>query len=81
MDEIVIAMPSASGRKLSEALANCRAAGVPCKTIPGLGELLSGKVRVSQIREIAVEDLLGREPVRLEHDRIQGIDRRPRPLW
>ena len=71
VDEIVIAMPSASGRKLSEALANCRAAGVPCKTIPGLSELLSGKVRVSQIREIAVEDLLGREPVRLEHDLIK----------
>jgi FlaA1/EpsC-like NDP-sugar epimerase len=71
VDEIVIAMPSASGRKLSEALANCRAAGVLCKTIPGLSELLSGRVRVSQIREIAVEDLLGREPVRLEHDLIK----------
>jgi FlaA1/EpsC-like NDP-sugar epimerase len=72
VDEIVIAMPSASGRKLSEALANCRAAGVPCKTIPGLSELLSGRVRVSQIREIAVEDLLGREPVRLEHELIKN---------
>ena len=71
IEEIVIAMPSASGRKLSEALANCRAAGVPCKTIPGLSELLSGRVRVSQIREIAVEDLLGRDPVRLELDRIR----------
>ena len=71
VDEIVIAMPSTSGRRMSEALANCRTTGVPCKTIPGLGELLSGKVRVSQIREIALEDLLGREPVNLEHERIR----------
>jgi FlaA1/EpsC-like NDP-sugar epimerase len=56
---------------MSEALANCRTTGVQCKTIPGLGELLSGKVRVSQIREIALEDLLGREPVNLEHERIR----------
>jgi FlaA1/EpsC-like NDP-sugar epimerase len=71
VDEIVIAMPSASGRQVSEALANCRASGVPCKTIPSLGELLAGRVRVSQIREVSVENLLGREPVHLEHDRIR----------
>ncbi len=71
VDEIVIAMPSASGRQVSEALANCRASGVPCKTIPSLGELLAGRVRVSQIRGISVEDLLGRESVRLEKERIR----------
>lgn len=71
VDEIVIAMPSASGRQVSEALANCRASGVPCKTIPSLGELLAGRVRVSQIREVSVENLLGRKPVHLEHDRIR----------
>jgi FlaA1/EpsC-like NDP-sugar epimerase len=71
VDEIVIAMPSASGRQVSEALANCRASGVPCKTIPSLGELLAGKVRVSEIREVSVENLLGRAPVHLEHDRIR----------
>ena len=71
VDEIVIAMPSASGRQVSEALANCRATGVPCKTIPSLGELLAGRVRLSQIREVSVEDLLGREPVQLEHERIR----------
>jgi FlaA1/EpsC-like NDP-sugar epimerase len=69
IDEIVIAMPSASGKQMSEALANCRASGVPCKTIPNLAELLAGN-RVSEIREISVENLLGREPVQLEHDRI-----------
>src|SRR6202022_4312801 len=64
-------MPSASGRQLSEALANWRATGVPCKTIPSLGEMLIGKVRLSHIREVSVEDLLGRDPIHLEHDRIR----------
>jgi FlaA1/EpsC-like NDP-sugar epimerase len=71
VDEIVIAMPTASGRQVSEALANCRASGVPCKTIPSFGELLAGKVCLSQIREIAVENLLGREPVNLQLERIR----------
>ncbi len=71
VDEIVIAMPSASRRQMSEALANCRASGVPCKTIPSLCEMLVGKVRVGQIKEVSVENLLGREPVQLEHDKIR----------
>jgi FlaA1/EpsC-like NDP-sugar epimerase len=73
VDEIIIAMPSAKGSRMREAIANCRAAGVPCKTIPGVGDLLSGKVLSSQIREVSVEDLLGREPVRLDESNIRGM--------
>jgi FlaA1/EpsC-like NDP-sugar epimerase len=69
--EIVVAMSSASRQQMREVLANCRAAGVPCKTIPGVGELLSGKVLTQQLREISVLDLLGREPVHLEEDAIR----------
>jgi FlaA1/EpsC-like NDP-sugar epimerase len=71
VDEIVIAMPSADGREMNEAISNCRAAGVPCKTIPGVGELLSGKVLTSQIRDVSVEDLLGREPIQLDETMIR----------
>lgn len=71
IDEIVIAMPSASGRSMNEALSNCRAAGVLCKTIPGVGELLSGKVLTSQIRDVSLEDLLGRDPIRLDETLIR----------
>ena len=71
IDEIVIAMPSATGRQIGEALANCRSTGLPCKTIPSVGELLAGKVLSAQIRDISVNDLLGREPVQLEEDRIR----------
>jgi FlaA1/EpsC-like NDP-sugar epimerase len=71
IDEIVIAMPSATGQQMREALANCRSAGVLCKTIPGVGELLTGKVLAGQIREVSVLDLLGREPVHLEETLIR----------
>src|SRR5579862_3076067 len=44
IDEIVIAMPSVTGRKLNEAVASCRATGVPCKTVPSVATLLTGQV-------------------------------------
>lgn len=66
IEEIVIAIPSASGTENKEAVANCRAAGVPCKIVPSVGELLSGRVLTKQIREVSVLDLLGREPIRLD---------------
>jgi FlaA1/EpsC-like NDP-sugar epimerase len=72
VDEIVIAMPSASGQKMNEAISNCRSAGIPCKTIPGVAELLSGKVLTSQIRDVSVEDLLGREPIHLDATLIRS---------
>jgi FlaA1/EpsC-like NDP-sugar epimerase len=71
IDEVVIAMPSASGPAMNEALSNCRSAGVLCKTIPGVGELLTGRVLTSQIRDVSVEDLLGRDPIRLDQTLIR----------
>jgi FlaA1/EpsC-like NDP-sugar epimerase len=54
----------------------CHAANVECKTVPGLGEIIEGNALAGQMREVAVEDLLGRTPVRLEEqlirDRIAG---------
>ncbi len=72
IDEVIIAMPSATGRQMGDALANCRAAGVSCKTIPGISELLSGSVLSAQIRNIKLEDLLGREQVKLEGSSIRA---------
>ncbi len=71
VEEIIIAMPSATGRQMQEALANCRAARIPCKTIPGVGELLRGTVLSAQVRNISVADLLGRKPVQLEEKMIR----------
>ncbi len=72
IDEIIIAMPSATGHQMGEAVANCRAARIPCKTIPGLSELLKGKVLSAQIRDLSLEDLLGREPVQLDESRLRS---------
>jgi FlaA1/EpsC-like NDP-sugar epimerase len=71
IEEIVIAMPAANGRQMQEALANCRAASVRCRTVPGVGELLQNKFLADQIRDVSVSDLLGREPVHIEEDRIR----------
>jgi FlaA1/EpsC-like NDP-sugar epimerase len=72
VDEIIIAMPSATGRQMREALAHCRVARIPCKTVPGIEELLSGKVLTAQVRNLSVHDLLGRQPVKLDEARVQA---------
>jgi FlaA1/EpsC-like NDP-sugar epimerase len=68
---ILIAIPSASGAEMTRILSLCHAAGVECKTIPGLGEIIEGDGLAGQIREVAVEDLLGRTPVRLEESQVR----------
>jgi FlaA1/EpsC-like NDP-sugar epimerase len=69
--EIIIAMRSATGPQMREALANCRAARIPCKTVPGIDELLSGRILCSQVRNPAVQDLLGRQQVRLDEANVE----------
>ena len=70
--EIIIAMPSATGPQMREALANCRAAGIPCKTVPGIDELLSGRILFAQVRNPSVQDLLGRQQVRLDEAHVEA---------
>jgi FlaA1/EpsC-like NDP-sugar epimerase len=76
VEEIIIAMHSVTGQQMREALANCRAAHVPCKTVPGIDELLSGKFLANQVRNVSVQDLLGRQAVNLDdapvRTRIRG---------
>ncbi len=70
VDEVIIAMPSAPGRVRQEIAAACREAGVRCVTVPGLPELITGEVTVSQLREVRVEDVLGRAPVEIDFARV-----------
>lgn len=70
VDIILIAIPSATGAEMTRILSLCYAASVECKTIPGLGEIIEGTGLVGQVRDVAVEDLLGRTPVRLEESQI-----------
>jgi FlaA1/EpsC-like NDP-sugar epimerase len=72
VDEVLISMPSATGRQIREAMASCRAAGLPCRILPGLGGLVQGKGLSGQLREVSLEDLLGREPIRLDKAQISS---------
>lgn len=69
---ILIAIPSATGPEMTRILGLCHAARVECKTVPGLGDLINGSGLVGQIRDVAVEDLLGRTPVHLEEGAIRN---------
>jgi FlaA1/EpsC-like NDP-sugar epimerase len=69
---VLIAISSATGSQMKEILERCNAAGIPYKTIPSLAEMIDEGGLARQIRDVAVEDLLGRTPVNLEHDRISA---------
>jgi FlaA1/EpsC-like NDP-sugar epimerase len=70
-DEVIIAIPSAPGVLRQKVVTACRARGIPVRTLPTVFELLSGGPGVlRQVREVRVEDVLGREPVRVEIDRV-----------
>jgi FlaA1/EpsC-like NDP-sugar epimerase len=72
-DEVIIAIPSAPGELRQKVVTACRPRGIPVRTLPTVFELLSGGVNLMrQVREVRVEDVLGREPVRLELDRVGG---------
>ncbi len=71
VDIILIAIPSASGAEMKRILELCRAAGAECKTVPGLAEVIEGRALARQIRDVAVEDLLGRTQVHLEEEQIR----------
>ncbi len=72
VDEIIIAMPSAPGRVVKEIVAACEGLGTRVKTLPGVYELIDGKVDVSRIRDVQIEDLLRREEIKVDLEKIGG---------
>jgi FlaA1/EpsC-like NDP-sugar epimerase len=70
-DEVVIAIPSAPGTLRAKVVTACRERGIPVRTLPTVFELLRGGVQLTrQLREVRVEDVLGRDPVVMELDRV-----------
>ncbi|RKD21931.1 NDP-sugar epimerase, includes UDP-GlcNAc-inverting 4,6-dehydratase FlaA1 and capsular polysaccharide biosynthesis protein EpsC [Caminicella sporogenes DSM 14501] len=65
IDEIIIAIPSASKREIKEIIEECSKTKCKLKILPGVFELIDGKVSVKEIRDVNIEDLLGREPVKV----------------
>ncbi len=73
VDEAIIAMPTAPGRAIREIVKICEGTGLRFRTVPGLFELLDGQFRLSQIRDVRLEDLLRREPTEVDLEKVAGF--------
>jgi FlaA1/EpsC-like NDP-sugar epimerase len=69
----IIALPEATHRERRRIVEQCRAAGVKVMTIPSAEDLISGKVQVSALRQVELDDLLGRDPVVLDNDGLKSL--------
>jgi FlaA1/EpsC-like NDP-sugar epimerase len=72
VDEIIIAIPSASGAVRKNITFKAKEAGLICKTLPTLYEIIDGKAHLYQLRDIRIEDILGRKPVEINYSQLLG---------
>ena len=73
IEEIAIAMPSATHQQLRRVIQVCEGTKIRFRTVPSITDIASGKFRVSQIRDVDINDLLGREAVQLDLDLIEAF--------
>jgi FlaA1/EpsC-like NDP-sugar epimerase len=72
-DVIVIAMPSANSWQMRRVVSLCEQAKTPYRTLPRLQDLVSGQASIKELREVAIDDLLGRDEVFLDENRCQSL--------
>lgn len=72
IDTIIIAIPSAPRREIANVINICKKTGAHIKILPSVSDILNGKVSINMIRDVHVEDLLGREPVKVYLEEIAG---------
>lgn len=72
IDEIIIAIPSASKKDISDIVNICKETGAKLKILPGIYELIDEVVTINSIREVQIEDLLGRDEIRTDMDAVSG---------
>ncbi len=72
VDEIIVAMPSAPRTEIKEILDICKDTNCKLRSLPGMYQLVNGEVNVSKLRDVELEDLLGREPITVDMDSILG---------
>jgi FlaA1/EpsC-like NDP-sugar epimerase len=73
VQEIVIAIPTATGKQMRRILELCKPAGLPIRTIPGISQVIDGQVTLNQLRDVDIEDLLGRDPVTLDQRALTDL--------
>lgn len=73
IDEVIIAMPSASGRRIREVVTLLNQFHLRFEIVPSYEQLITGRVRVSQARPVEIQDLLGRDPINLQTERIRDL--------
>lgn len=71
IDKVIIAMPTVPGSEIREIVSICRKCGIQARTIPGIFEILDEKVRIDNIRQVEIEDLLRREPVNTDINSVR----------
>src|SRR5699024_3330139 len=67
---IIIAMPSANSEQMRRVVSLCEQVKIPCRTLPRLQDLVSGRASIKELREVAIDDLLGRDEVFLDENHI-----------
>ena len=72
IDQIIVAVPSISRSQMREILEICKETECKIKSLPGMYQLVNGEVSVSKLRDVQIEDLLGRDPVQIDLDSILG---------
>ncbi len=70
IDEIIIAMPSANRKDISEIVTICKETNCEVKILPGIYQLMNGEVNISKLRDVEIEDLLGRDQINVDLDYI-----------
>ena len=73
LEEIIIAMPSAPAKRIGEIVKLLQKAHLKFETVPSMDQLATGKIKVSQLRSVEIQDLLGRDPVKLETENIRQL--------
>lgn len=72
VDEVLIAVPSATSKQMQRFVEICERTGVKCRTVPALRDVIAQRVSISDFRDIDVEDLLGRDPVEIDLQSVRG---------
>lgn len=70
IERVIIAMPTVAGKVIREIVDRCQLLGVSTSTLPSIHEILSGNARVESIREVKIEDLLRREPIKTDVEEV-----------